>query len=396
MPPPGLIYATGSPLTLTLEEELLLYVVAYDDNGCPSDTLAMEANFSTPVNVTATPTLEQTICIGDCLNVSSITSGGSAPISVTWVELGIFDDDEIGNNTGYEVCPDESTAFAVFADDGCAPIASDTVFVIVNPAPVVEMALEGGDGCFPVTVNLVNLTPSDTTTCLWSFGDGNTLPICDDVQYTYNEAGTYTPSLTLTSNQGCSATDSSLVPVTVYGYPEADFYWDPNPVSTLQNEVLLVNTSTDAVSYIWNVSSIGTFTTEDVPLSLPSVDYGFFEACLMATNTFNCTDTICYSLVMESELLVYVPNAFTPDNDGINDLLIPSVAGIVPSTYVFRVVDRWGHVVFETNEIGQGWDGSFKDGAYYVQEDVYIWQIEGQDIRSADVVTLVGHLTVIR
>jgi gliding motility-associated-like protein len=121
-----------------------------------------------------------------------------------------------------------------------------------------------------------------------------------------------------------------------------------------------------------------------------------YEVCLQATNAFGCTDTLCQDVPMISELLVYVPNAFTPDNDGLNDLFTPSVLGILPNTYVFKVFDRWGHVVFETREIGQGWNGSFQNGGYYVQEDVYIWQIEGQDVRNAEIQVFQGHVTVVR
>ena len=108
------------------------------------------------------------------------------------------------------------------------------------------------------------------------------------------------------------------------------------------------------------------------------------------------TDTLCQIISMQSELLVYVPNAFTPGNDGLNDLLTPSVLGLLQSTYHFQVFDRWGHIVFESYTVGEGWNGSFQNGTHYVQEDVYLWRIEGQDVRSADVVTLQGHVTVVR
>ena len=395
-PPPGTIYDVGSPLEVVMDEELLLFVVAYDANGCPSDTLSMEAVFSTPVSVSASPTTAQTICIGQCVDVNAITSGGTGPIEVTWVEDGIFDDDLIGNDPNYTLCPEESINFVVFADDGCAPVASDTVFVTVNPAPDVEFTLDVDFGCLPLEVNFINETPDASTTCFWDFGDGTTLDVCENVTYVYEEAGTYFPSLNITSDQGCTGTDFSLTPVNVYGFPEADFYWDPVPVTTLENEVSLINTSTDGVSYLWDITGYGTATTEDVEITFAPVDLAQYEVCLQTTNMFGCTDTLCQTISMESELLVYVPNAFTPDNDGLNDLLTPSVLGLLPSTYHFQVFDRWGHVVFESYTVGEGWNGSFQNGTHYVQEDVYLWRIEGQDVRSADVVTLQGHVTVVR
>ena len=395
-PPPGTIYDVGSPLEVVMDEELLLFVVAYDANGCPSDTLSMEAVFSTPVSVSASPTTAQTICIGQCVDVNAIPAGGTGPIEVTWVEDGIFDDDLIGNDPNYTLCPEESINFVVFADDGCAPVASDTVFVTVNPAPDVEFTLDVDFGCLPLEVNFINETPDASTTCFWDFGDGTILNVCEDVTYVYEEAGTFFPSLNITSDQGCTGTDLSLTPVNVYGFPEADFYWDPVPVTTLENEVSLINTSTGGVSYLWEIAGNGTATTEDVEITFAPVDLAEYEVCLQTTNMFGCTDTLCQTISMQSELLVYVPNAFTPDNDGLNDLLTPSVLGLLQSTYHFQVFDRWGHIVFESYTVGEGWNGSFQNGSHYVQEDVYLWRIEGQDVKGADVVTLQGHVTVVR
>lgn len=397
-PPPGAIYATGSPLVQNLDQELSLYVVAFDENGCPSDTLLMEALFDSPVTVVATPEVAPTICNGACVDISALAAGGSNPITVTWFESGLFGEEEIGTDPNYTLCPEVNTTYIVYADDGCAPVVSATVDVVVNQPPDIALEADTLSGCFPLTVSFANTSPNVTdNTCFWNFGDGTTLPICEDVTYTYTGPGSFMPVLTMTSPFGCSASDSLLAPIEVHGYPETSFYWTPEDVTTLENVVEFVNTTPGDNQYIWDVSGgFGTFPGEQLELEFPPIDLSTYDVCLEAINAFGCADTLCQSFTMESILLVHVPNSFTPNNDGINDVFFPVLLGADPTFYTFRVWDRWGDIIFETNDVNEGWDGTNKSNEYYVQNDVYVWQIETRDFNTADLRRFFGNVTIIR
>ena len=92
-----------------------------------------------------------------------------------------------------------------------------------------------------------------------------------------------------------------------------------------------------------------------------------------------------------------MPNAFTPDNDGLNDIFIPSIGGgVAIEDYYFTIWDRWGDLVFESATPGEAWDGSYNDGQYYTQNDVYIWMLEVKSLETGEIVKLRGHVTLLR
>jgi gliding motility-associated-like protein len=126
------------------------------------------------------------------------------------------------------------------------------------------------------------------------------------------------------------------------------------------------------------------------------VDFGFFPVCLTATNIYGCTDSICENIVLQGVQLIYVPNAFTPDGDGRNDVFLPIVSGIDRSDYVFRIFDRWGQKIFETEKTDEPWLGNINGGGHYVQNDVYVWQIITKDLISGESKDYVGHVTIVR
>ena len=90
------------------------------------------------------------------------------------------------------------------------------------------------------------------------------------------------------------------------------------------------------------------------------------------------------------------PLEFTPDNDGLNDVFLPEIRGISQDGYLFRVFDRWGHIVFETEQTGEPWIGDFERGDYYAQNDVYVWMIEAVELSTGDRKRFYGHVTMAR
>jgi gliding motility-associated-like protein len=100
---------------------------------------------------------------------------------------------------------------------------------------------------------------------------------------------------------------------------------------------------------------------------------------------------------MASEVLVYVPTAFTPDNDGLNELFRPVIGGGVSGVnYEFSIWDRWGERIFFTTDPKEGWNGSVNRGNYYVQIDAYVWVLKFTELDSGNAVERKGHVTLIR
>jgi gliding motility-associated-like protein len=395
--PPAPLFSNDNPLVVTPTDTMELSVVAIDELGCASDTLVSLVVFNTPVTVE----VEQdnfVICAGECIDLVGIAGGGSGPILINW---SLIDPtvEPISINATTNVCPEGNTAtYQISANDGCAPEVFATVDVLINPLPQPEIITDVEFGCYPVTVILSNLNNNDDLIdCVWNLGDGSTVSLCGDIEYTYTVPGDYQPWLSVTDVNGCVNADTLDVFISAYDYPVSIFSWEPQPVTTVENEVQFINESVGASEYEWLLGAFETSIEENPFIVFPPLDLLAFDVCLISTNIYGCVDTLCANLAIQSELLVYVPNAFTPDNDGLNDIFIPSIGGgVAIEDYYFTIWDRWGDLVFESATPGEAWDGSYNDGQYYTQNDVYIWMLEVKSLETGEIVKLRGHVTLLR
>jgi gliding motility-associated-like protein len=120
-----------------------------------------------------------------------------------------------------------------------------------------------------------------------------------------------------------------------------------------------LNNSIGATHYLWQFGDNDTLsTTSQEPVSHVYNVSGNFNSCLIAINNFGCQDTVCQNIVARVAQSLDVPNAFTPNGDGINDKIFVRGYGITKMTW--RIYNRWGQMVFETNDRTEGWDGTYK------------------------------------
>jgi gliding motility-associated-like protein len=111
-------------------------------------------------------------------------------------------------------------------------------------------------------------------------------------------------------------------------------------------------------------------------------------------NQFGFTDSsFSNELCLKYEPLMFVPNAFTPD--GLNPIFLPVVQNVDPEKYTFSIIDRWGQVVFETNDPAQGWDGIIQTSGLPATNDVFQYRIE-LIINKTDALVKQGYVTLIR
>ncbi|MGZ3920768.1 MAG: T9SS type B sorting domain-containing protein, partial [Bacteroidia bacterium] len=209
------------------------------------------------------------------------------------------------------------------------------------------------------------------------------------------QGGLFTVKVSLTDVFGCK--DSSSTTVTVYPKPVADFVYAPlKPHIYADDQVTFTNASYGAniVSYNWS------FVTPAVILSSalnPVINYtkaGDYTCMLLVTSDHGCIDTISKPIEVNDDYNIFIPNAFTPNGDGINETFQPKGTGF--SKYHMRIFDRWGELLYETDELGNGWDGTFqKKSKDVLPNDVYIYKIHLVTIygESKDVL---GHVSLIR
>ena len=114
---------------------------------------------------------------------------------------------------------------------------------------------------------------------------------------------------------------------------------------------------------------------------------------LIVTNDGGCIDTTYGIIRVEPEFTIYVPNAFTPNGDGINDSFFANGLGFV--NYEMWILDRWGKEIFYSKEANQHWDGSYYGGDVYCQNDVYEYIINVKDYKGK-LHRVIGHVSLVR
>ena len=268
--------------------------------------------------------------------------------------------------------------------------------IVIHPLPVVDFSASPVDGCAPVTTTFTNNNPLPGSSCSWTFGNGATSTECNPVNV-YSNPGCYDITLTVTSAEGCvgQQTQNNLVCVT--GVPVADFNLNPVKVSDLEPNIDFTNLSTGADSYYWEFNNGNSGTSIEIH---PSMNFeglapGTYDACLWATNSLGCVDSICKPFIIFEEFFLYVPNAFTPFNgDGVNDVFIPVMSGHSFEDYTFYIFNRWGELIFETSDPTMGWDGTHL--GVMSKSDVYVWKLKVKPMESIKFKEYVGHVTLLK
>ncbi len=218
----------------------------------------------------------------------------------------------------------------------------------------------------------------------WRFGDGGTGQGTAPT-HTYAEAGAYVAELVATGTGGC--TDTARHAITVHGLPHAGFTHAPAGHSGLAHGF---DAAGGAAAYRWTFGDGGSSTLED-PLHHFSAP-GEWEVCLEVANAAGCIAVHCERVRVEGPEVVWMPSAFSPDGDGVNEKLLPVIAGGAPAAYRFTVHDRWGGVLFETADPAQGWDGTAHGRT--MDAGVYVWTLEWRQGDTAQ--RRIGHVTVLR
>jgi gliding motility-associated-like protein len=204
-------------------------------------------------------------------------------------------------------------------------------------------------------------------------------------------SGIYSVTLTVTDGNGCtnSVTQNNLVQVTPN--PVAGFTANPM-VTTLDNGLInFIDGSSFANSWSYDFGDGNTSNLQN-----PSNTYtaeGTYTIIQTVSNQFGCTDTASVTIIVEPVSIVYVPNGFTPNNDGLNDGWKPIISYV--KDYTLRIYDRWGLVIFMTDDVYEEWNGKYGNDGVDVKEDVYVYLITYTNYQNKEK-ELRGHVTVVR
>ncbi len=281
--------------------------------------------------------------------------------------------------------------------NGC--VGTDDLDLIIQSNPVVNFAAEFPP-CEPFTGIFINntITTGNAVSCVWQINNGATFTSCSDtIQYTFPTAGTYDVTLTTTTDLGCSSSLTLTDIVSLQDGPVASFNPASTSLTSLSTDVQFNNTSIGAVAYEWIFGDETPNSSEVNPShTFPAEGSGIFPVTLVAISDLGCTDTATAVVSVDEEIIYYVPNTFTPDNDDYNEYFKPIfTSGFDPFDYELLIFNRWGEIVFESHDSEIGWDGTYS-GSYRVQDGTYTWEITFKTTNNDKRQTIHGHVNIIR
>lgn len=262
----------------------------------------------------------------------------------------------------------------LIVDDTVFCNAPDTAVKTVRISPNVKADFSTPDkGCVPYTASFKNLSLGGTD-FIWDFGDGS---FSTDFEPThiYSQTGTYNVRLIAIDTSTCNKVDTAAYfTITVYANPTANFTWSPNPPE--ENKITrFTNLSIGAIRYLWDFGD-GESSTEVNPAHQYNAT-GTYKATLYAFNAADCPDSITQDIPILIRPLLDVPNAFTPGRFGINSIV--KVQGFGIGKMNWKIYNRWGQVVFSTENRNQGWDGTFKGALQPMDVYTYTLDVEFTD-----------------
>lgn len=374
-------FITVSPIITTTYT-----VFVTDAHGCVSGNQTVTVTVNPPLTVQAMPGL--TVCANTIVNLTAVANGGSGNYTYSWLPLMMN-----GNSVNTNVV--STTTYTVVVTDNCGtPPDSSTITVTVNPQPTVLIAATSAtSGCLPLCVTFINNTPN-TASIEWTFGNGIGTSTLPNPTYCYTSDGTFNVSATVTDIIGCVGTTTLMNYVTVYPLPTADFSASPQPATELNNQVTFTDLSLGAISWIWSFGADDSASVLQNPV-YTFQDTGTFAIQLIVTNSYGCQDDITLDVLVNPDYAVYIPNTFTPNGDGKNDLFFPQGVGINMNKFTMYIFDRWGNMIYKTETWPGGWDGTVQGTSRPCQEDVYVYKITTMNPEGSRKV-YIGHINLIR
>lgn len=344
-------------------------VTATDQNGCTSIGHCTEIFFYPELALTSP---EDVIpCPGEAINLQANATGGEGTYVWEWTdENGVV----LGADDLLFYTANEPITLTVLITDGCSPagLSADVlVQTVVLPTPELVSTVE--TVCIPVPAAFSLLNVEDFGAINWDFGD-DTVGAGLEVSHTYETEGCYDISVGLIHNEGCPLNVVFEDILCAFDLPIADFsIREGTIVYNSVDEIHFDNTSEGAIDYIWTLNG-SEVSIEESPVIEGWKIPGVYEVCLEAINEHGCSDLVCTEIIVKLPPNVFIPNAFTPDLDGINEVFKP-VMNFEPNEYTFEIYDRWGELIFVSTDPEIGWIGNVENGGYYVQTEVYTYQV---------------------
>lgn len=273
----------------------------------------------------------------------------------------------------------------IISSFGC--LDSITQKIKVNPNPTVLFAANDTAGCDPLCVSFTDLSfisPGNNVQWNWNVGDGSPVSSSQNFDHCYTSpsdvsSAYFNVGLTVTSDSGCV---SSLVKnnyIAVYPNPNADFSVQPTQTTITDPVISILNSSTGVDIWNWDFGDQQTSSISN-PATHNFADTGTYIITLITSTQYGCMDSAFQTVIIEPDFVFYIPNTFSPNGDYKNDAF--SGKGTYINEFEMMIFDRWGNLIYKTNDINLPWNGKVNNTGEIAQQDVYIYSFKITDIKT--------------
>lgn len=374
-PPTGLNTINGATVMASPSTPTTYTVNGVNGTGC-AGTATVTVGINSNLTLSVTPQNAE-LCTG-----GSITLDANGAINYVWSPP-----TGLSSTAGSSVIasPGATTTYTVNGNNNNSCTGSTTVTVLVGGMPEINFTAFPLSGCEPLRVDFTDATTPIPDTWSWNFGDPQTnLMNHSNIQnptHIYQYPGTYGVTLNVTAMGGCSGTLFIPDMITVYPMPNAFFVAQPEIASELDPTILFYDQSILAEHWYWNFGDYNSLTNNS-DIQNPShlyPDTGIYNVTLVVGTRFGCYDSVTKQVYIEPNVSFYVPNVFTPNLDGRNEVFICKGEGVDNNTFTLRLFNRWGSQVFYSSDLFEGWNGEYNGKP--AETGVYTYLVTFSDIK---------------
>ena len=373
-------------------------VIITDSNGCMGYDTSL-------VNVTPNPTCTLSVQSPICSDDSSLVQySGTATAAATtnW----FFDGANVLSGSGIDPHYLQWTNMGTYhitlsvTENACTS-RTDTAEIIVYETPIISISAIDTSVCDSLPIDFIS-SPSGMASYHWEFGDplgiGKDTANIQNPSYIYRMPGIFGVSLLITSSDGCSAYMYKSAMVEVFPSVQASFTMNPPLSYDREPNISFTDQSSTPTNWYWDFDDIISGTSNNSNLKDPFHIYsqaGTYQPRLTVSNSYGCSDTAYSTLIIYEPISFYIPNAFTPDGDGRNDFFKAKGMNFDENSFHMYIYNRWGKLVFQTNDFDEAWDGNDQKTGIKAPSEVYSYVIRFHD-NQGNKKEYTGSITLIR
>ncbi|MDG1098610.1 MAG: M4 family metallopeptidase [Bacteroidia bacterium] len=342
-------------------------ITAIAEDGCTvkSDTTTLLLSKRAPLQATISSN-PGAICINQASVLTLSQSGGITAQRKQYLNGVIEPQTSVTVNPTFI----GDTRYVILVDDGCSTPAKDSLDLRVHDLPQASLSLSAREICEDETVTL-SYSSAQTITDFWwkTTGLDSFKSVSNNQIINAPKPNKYIIRASFTDANGCRNVAGMTDTLIVYAKPSASFSVNPIITNIENNRVNFTNTQSGSLTWLWLFGDGESEINTNAPSHLYG-DTGTYTSTLICSSLPGCNDTAMATIRINDVYRLWLPNTFSPNEDGVNDKFIIRGRGI--KSIKMTIYDRWGSQIFETLDMNAGWDaGKYPNGQYIVILEIH-------------------------